>query len=239
MGYSQQNQQHPTMDAKLAAGGLAGASESLKRSASSRMQFVQKVYLTLLSGLGAGGVAGLAAYSSPPLAPIGGMLHMVSIASLLLGLFMRKNKIVGAFTLYTFCSAMGMSLGLMHNALVADGQGHVVWMALGVGTATFGGLTAYVFATRKDFSFLGGFLHTMLWGMFISSMLSWMFGWGLGGNFLYTILGIVMVSGFILYDTHRVLEVYDDDEYFQAAWELAWDFFYLVIKLVQLFVDRD
>jgi FtsH-binding integral membrane protein len=52
-------------------------------------------------------------------------------------------------------------------------------------------------------------------------------------------IGLLMVSGFILYDTSNVLHHYDDEEYVAAALELAWDFWYLMLKLIQIFMDRD
>jgi FtsH-binding integral membrane protein len=82
----------------------------------------------------------------------------------------------------------------------------------------FGGLTAVVMLTKKDFSFM----RNVLWlcslaafGLIIASMFG---GISLG---LWFVVGmIVLMSGFILYDTSNVLHHYHESQYVAASLKL-------------------
>lgn len=240
MGFSKQ--MHEAGGAEQAeAGGLAGAADSIKAGAGNRIHFIRKVYLTMSSALGVGLVAGVAGYMSMGLvAAVAPILYVMCLVGLIGMIFMRRNQTMNKAFLYGWSTFQGLVLGgLVYPSLVASGQGEVFWMALGTTIAIFGSLTAYVFATRKDFSFMGGFLHTMCWGMFFSVIFSSFMGMNLATSLMYNVLGVVMITGFILYDTSNVLLHYDDDEYVAAALELVVDFFYLLWRLIALFSDRD
>ena len=86
----------------------------------------------------------------------------------------------------------------------------------------FAGLTAIVFATRKDFSFLGPFLAwfgLIALGLIVCAIL---FGFTLGPLFSVAMIGLAGAS--ILYDTSNVLHHYDADQYVAAALELFGSF---------------
>jgi len=82
----------------------------------------------------------------------------------------------------------------------------------------FAGLTAVVFLTRKDFSFLRGVLG---WAMISALLLivgSAIFGWNLGTWFS---VGMVAVAGAsVLYDTSKILLHYPEDKAVAASLEL-------------------
>jgi|DewCreStandDraft_4_1066084.scaffolds.fasta_scaffold78798_1 hypothetical protein len=82
----------------------------------------------------------------------------------------------------------------------------------------FSGLTAVVFVTRKDFSFLRGILF---WGFIVALVLivaSVLFGWNLGTWFS---VGMIALAGAaILHDTSNVLLHYPQDRYISAALQL-------------------
>jgi FtsH-binding integral membrane protein len=82
----------------------------------------------------------------------------------------------------------------------------------------FAGLTAVVFTTRKDFSFLrgaltmGGFIAL---GMILGSVF---FGVTLG--LFFSVGMVILASVAILYDTSKILHHYSTDQYVAAALEL-------------------
>lgn len=82
----------------------------------------------------------------------------------------------------------------------------------------FSGLTAVVFTTRRDFSFLGGLLR---WGGVVALVLivaGVVFGFQLGTFFS---VGMIALAGAaILYDTSNVLHHYPEDRYVAAALQL-------------------
>jgi uncharacterized protein len=86
-------------------------------------------------------------------------------------------------------------------------------------TATlFAGLTAIVFVTKKDFSFLGGFL--MVGGLIALGLVvcSALFGFSLGLIFSAAMVAFAAVA--ILYDTSKVMHHYSTDQYVGASLEI-------------------
>lgn len=82
----------------------------------------------------------------------------------------------------------------------------------------FAGLTGVAFVTRKDFSFLRGFL---LWGgilAMVAIVAGAIFGFQLGTFFSVAMVGFAGAA--ILYDTSNVLHHYPEDRYVGAALEL-------------------
>lgn len=100
----------------------------------------------------------------------------------------------------------------------------------------FGGLTAYVHATKKDFSFLRGILSVgflVAIGVMIAGMI---FGFGLG--IFFTGALVLLAAGAVLYDTSKVLHHYPTTHHVGAALELfasvAMLFYYILILLMKL-----
>jgi hypothetical protein len=82
----------------------------------------------------------------------------------------------------------------------------------------FAGLTAVVFVTRKDFSFLRGLLF---WGFVVGLVLivaSVLFGWNLGTWF--SVGMVALAGGAVLHDTSEVMHRYPEDRYVSAALQL-------------------
>ncbi len=100
----------------------------------------------------------------------------------------------------------------------------------------FIGLTAVVFTTRKDFSFMKGILR---WGFVVALVLivaSLIFGFELGTFFSVAMIGLA--GGAILYDTSKVLRVYPEDRYVAAALELFASVALLFWYVLRLFMSR-
>jgi uncharacterized protein len=82
----------------------------------------------------------------------------------------------------------------------------------------FGGLTAVVFITKKDFSFLGGILTI---GGFIALGLivcSAIFGFTLG--LIFSVVMVAFAAAAILYDTSKIMHNYATHQYVAASLEL-------------------
>ncbi len=94
----------------------------------------------------------------------------------------------------------------------------VIQSAATVSFAGFLGLTVVAHLTRKDFSFLGGFLRWIGVGALVLIGASLLFGFHLGTFFS---VGMVVFAGAaILYDTSNVLHHYPEDRYVAASLEL-------------------
>ena len=98
----------------------------------------------------------------------------------------------------------------------------------------FTGLTAIVFMTRKDFSFLGGLLR---WGFIVALVLivaGVIFGFELGTFF--SVAMIAMAGAAILYDTSNVLHHYPEDRHVAAALQLFASFALMFWYVLRLFI---
>jgi len=107
--------------------------------------------------------------------------------------------------------------------------------AAAVTAGMFTGLTAIVLVTGKDFSFLRGFLALLFWGLLIFALMGWWFGFG--SPVLFSSLGALLFSGYILYDTSNVLHRYPEDMAVAAAVELFTDIVYLFKQVLVLLMS--
>jgi FtsH-binding integral membrane protein len=100
----------------------------------------------------------------------------------------------------------------------------------------FVGLTAVVFITRKDFSFLRGLL---MWGGVVALVLiagGVIFGFQLGTFF--SVAMVALAGGAILYDTDNILRNYPSDRYVAASLELFADVALMLWYVLRIFMSR-
>jgi modulator of FtsH protease len=103
--------------------------------------------------------------------------------------------------------------------------------------AAFTGLTAYVFITRKNFSFLGAALNMGLWVLFGAMILSF-FVHAQILSLAIASVGVLLFSGYILYDTSRILHNREENDPVGAALRLFLDVFNVFIFLVRILSSR-
>ncbi|MGX9462688.1 Bax inhibitor-1/YccA family protein [Shewanella sp. A14] len=167
---------------------------------------------------------------------IGPMMSLgLSLGSLVL-LFVTLKKAdssAGIFWVFAFTGMQGASLGyiLNHYAGMANGPG-LIMQALGLTSIIFVSLSAYALTTKKDFSFMGGFLFAGLLVM-IGAMVINIF---VGSSIIFMAMnaGIaLLMTGFILYDTSRIVNG-GETNYVRATISLYLDFLNLFISLLHL-----
>jgi FtsH-binding integral membrane protein len=109
-------------------------------------------------------------------------------------------------------------LPLLFLAKLKSGGGEIILQA-GIMTAgLFAGLTAVVFLTRKDFSFMGPILAVggfVALGFIAASLI---FGFTLGNLFAFVM--VLFAGGAILYDTSNILHRYRTDQHVAASLSL-------------------
>ena len=148
------------------------------------------------------------------------------------------NSSSGIYVVFAFTALMGAALGptLNYYLTMANG-GEIVMQALGGTALVFFSLSGYVLTTRKDFSFMGGFLMTGLVVLVMVSlalMLGSMFGYHMPAASLALSAGIVLLmSGFILFDTSRIING-GETNYLMATVALYLDIYNLFTSLLHL-----
>jgi len=100
----------------------------------------------------------------------------------------------------------------------------------------FAGLTAIAFATRKDFSFLGGLLRWSFVVALLAIVGSVLFGFQLGTWFSVAMVGLAGAA--ILHDTSNVLHNFPEDRYVAASLQLFASVALLFWYLLRLFMGE-
>lgn len=139
---------------------------------------------------------------------------------------------VNYYLLLAFTVLMSLSLGGVCAQYQEAGLGALILEAAGMTAVVFGGLSAYALRSGKDFTWLGGVLTMGLLGLVMFGFLGGLFGFS--GGAALALLGVLLFSGFILYDTSRILKVYGPDDAVVAAIELYLDILNLFLCVLQL-----
>lgn len=104
----------------------------------------------------------------------------------------------------------------------------------GMTLLVFGGLTASVFISGKDFSFMGSALTILGFAAMGLILFSIIFGMSLGIWFAFAMVGLA--SGYILYDTSNILHHYRTDQHVGAALALFSSVMLLFWYIIQIFM---
>jgi len=140
-------------------------------------------------------------------------------------------------TLYVVAEAI-IFLPLLFIAENMSGGGAMIAQAGIVTLGLFLGLTAVVFLTKKDFSFLGPILAIgsfIALGFILSGIV---FGFGLGSIFSFAM--VAFAGGAILYQTSNILHQYNTNQHVAASLTLFASIALLFWYILQIFIgSRD
>lgn len=131
---------------------------------------------------------------------LGGYFGLLYLTSAL------RNSIWGLAAIFGLTGFMGLTLGPFINAYVqffANG-GQLVMLALGGTGVIFLGLSGYALTTRKDFSFMGGFLMVGILVAFLLGICAAIFSIPAMALAVSAIF-ILLMSGLILYQTSEMI----------------------------------
>lgn len=137
------------------------------------------------------------------------------------------------FTLVKFGSTGVLSGEDMLSAKAAMVLGEATVLTL----AIFLGLTLTVFYTRKDFSFLGGILSIAMWAMVGVALASWIFGFNIG--MIYSGIIVMIMAGYILFQTSLVMKSFRPTMYVAAALMLFTTVVMLFIHLLRILAEAN
>jgi len=153
------------------------------------------------------------------------------------GLLFVVNRLAdsskGLIAIFAFTGVMGASIGPMLNYYLAmpNGPG-LVMQALGGTAIVFFGLSAYALTTRKDFSYMGGFLMVGLL-VAVVAMIANIFLAIPALSLTISAAVVMIMSGLILFDTSRIING-GETNYIRATVSLYLDIYNLFIHLLHL-----
>ena len=168
----------------------------------------------------------------PPLhwlVTIGGYLGLLFLTA------KSANSAMGLVWIFALTGFMGLTLGPILNFYVhAFSNGpQLVMMAFGGTAAIFLGLSGYVLTTKRDFSFLGGFLMVGILVAFLAGIGALVFSIP-GLSLAVSAMFILLMSGFILFQTSQL--VHDPNtNYILATVSLYVSIYNLFTSLLYIF----
>jgi modulator of FtsH protease len=133
------------------------------------------------------------------------VLTLIGFFGLLYATTSLRNSAWGLVAVFGLTGFMGYTLGPIVSQYLAMPNGHqVVMMAMGGTASIFVGLSAYALTSRKDFSYMGGFL---LAGIIVAFLA------GLGAIFFQlpalsltvSAAFVLLMAGLILFETSRIV----------------------------------
>lgn len=164
-----------------------------------------------------------------------GVFWLASILADRLAFSISKNTQYMGLALYVLIEAI-VFLPILYIALVLTDSGAIVQQAALITLFMFGGLTAVVFLTKKDFSFLrsalviGGFVAL---GLIVAGAI---FGFNLG--LWFSVAMVALASGSILYQTSQIKDKYATGQYVGAALQLFASVMLLFWYILRILMNR-
>lgn len=144
-----------------------------------------------------------------------------------------RNSGWGLVSTFAFTGFLGYTLGPILNAYLSlPNGGQLVTMALGMTALVFFGLSAYAILSRKDFSFLSGFIMAGFIVLLCAVVASFFIQ--ISGLQLAISAGFVLFSSaVILYQTSAIIHG-GEDNYIMATITLFVSIYNLFLSLLQL-----
>ncbi len=161
------------------------------------------------------------------------LLTLVGYFGLLFATTKFRNSGLGILFVFALTGFMGYTLGPIISAYLSLPNGsQIVMQAMGGTAAIFLGLSAYALTTKKDFSFMGGFLMVGILVAFLA---------GLGAIFFsipalsltVSAAFVLLMSGLILYETSNIIRG-GETNYVMATVTLFVSIFNLFTSLLHL-----
>jgi modulator of FtsH protease len=163
-----------------------------------------------------------------------GLITLVVYFGLIFFINATRNSVLGIFAVFAFTGFLGYSLGPMLNAylhMYVNGK-QLIFTALGGTGIIFFGLSGYALTTRKDFSYLGGFLMAGMIVLMLAVLVQIFFPMPMLQ--LATSAGFMLFSSaIILFETSQIIHG-GERNYIMATVQIFVALYNLFISLLQI-----
>ena len=145
-----------------------------------------------------------------------------------------RNSAWGLLSVFALTGFMGLTLGPMINAYMTyySNGAQLVMTALGGTGVIFLGLSGYALTTRKDFSFMGGFIMVGVLVAFLAGIGAMIFSIP-ALSLAVSAMFILLMSGFILYQTSAMVHG-GETNYIMATVALYISIYNLFVSLLHI-----
>jgi len=184
--------------------------------------------LTLAFSALIAGVSAAARLPSP-----GILVTLVGYFGLLYCVTKNRERGLGVAFLFALTGFMGYTLGpIVSHYLHLPNGGQIVMTALGGTAAIFMGLSAYALVSRRNMSFMGGFLMAGMLVALLASLAAIFFSIPALSLAISAVV-VLLMSGMILYETSNIVHG-GETNYVMATLSLFVSIFNLFTSLLQL-----
>jgi FtsH-binding integral membrane protein len=161
-----------------------------------------KLFGTFFTGLLASAVGVYAGQYLPGVLQM--PLWIAEIVLIFMMMAVRKRRAVSYGMMYAFMLISGMTLYSVIAAYTGMLGGKVVLQAFTVTTVSFGVIAAYTMISKRDFSFLGGFLFLSLIALLLIGVVGIFVPYSAPTMMIYSGMGILIFIGYTLFDFSRL-----------------------------------
>jgi modulator of FtsH protease len=203
------------------------------QSAISANKVLKNTYMLLSATLG---FSALMAMVSMSLALPSWMYLVSVIGAMVMGIFVlprTANSSSGIGVIFAITGLLGLGLGSILTMYLALPRGPEIIATAFAGTGLiFLGLSGYALTSKRDFSFMGGFLFAGIMVVFLAAIANIFLA--MPALSLAVSGGIILLmSGFILFDTSRIING-GETNYIMATYGLYLSIFNIFISLLQI-----
>jgi modulator of FtsH protease len=203
------------------------------QSAISANKVLKNTYMLLSATLG---FSALMAVVSMSLALPSWMYLVSVIGAMVMGIFVlprTANSSSGIGVIFAITGLLGLGLGSILTMYLALPRGPEIIATAFAGTGLiFLGLSGYALTSKRDFSFMGGFLFAGIMVVFLAAIANIFLA--MPALSLAVSGGIILLmSGFILFDTSRIING-GETNYIMATYGLYLSIFNIFISLLQI-----
>ena len=144
----------------------------------------------------------------------------------------KADSASGIYWVFLFTGLMGASLGYTLNFYLGVAGPGLIMEALGATALVFFALSGYALTTKKDFSFMGGFLVVGLVVVLVAAIANLFFAVPAVSLAISAAIVFIM-SGFILFDTSRIVNG-GETNYIRATVSLYLNIYNLFTSMLHL-----
>jgi FtsH-binding integral membrane protein len=214
--------------------------DALQAAGQARLSYVRKVYSYFGLGLLAAAAGSLISMNSGIVYSIAAHPIIAVIAFIATFFFAtasanNQSRALPALLLFTFVNGTFISpllYAIASGYIKGTGPG-LIYNALFLTILIFAALTTYVFISKKDFSYIGATLTIGIFMVF-GALLVNMFVQSSSLDLALSIIIVILFSGFVLFDTSRILKRAHEIPPTLGALSLYLDFMNIFLALIRI-----
>lgn len=194
---------------------------------------LKNTYLLLAATLGFSAVTAMLsmALKMPPLTYLGAV-----IVAMLLGMFVlprTANSSKGIGVIFGITGLLGFGLGAILTMYMSLPNGpQTIAVAFGGTALIFLGLSGYALTSKRDFSFMGGFIFAGMMVVLVAIVANLFLAMPALSLAISAAI-ILLMSAFILFDTSRIASG-EETNYIMATFSIYLSIFNIFVSLLQL-----